>query len=116
MRLKKVAVVLNGFIHDLATGCWLASLASVAFLHRFQSEYPEIALPLGRIEQFFFWSGLVLVVVFLATGGVRTFTYVDNFYGPGTEKLRRKMLIIKHLVLFAIFGAGIWLSWTMAFH
>lgn len=116
MRFKKAAVVLNGFIHDLATGCWLASLASVAFLHRFQGEFPEIALPLGRIERFFFWSGLVLVVVILATGGIRAFTYVDNFYGPGTEKLRRKMLIIKHLVLFAIFGAGIWLSWTMAVH
>ncbi len=114
--LKKAAVVLNGFVHDLATGCWLASVGSVVFLHRFQAESPEIALPLGRIERIFFWCGIVLVVLILATGGVRAFTYLDNFYGPGTEKLRRKMLIIKHLILFAIFGAGTWLSWTMAFH
>ncbi|MDH4332532.1 MAG: hypothetical protein OEV89_08125 [Desulfobulbaceae bacterium] len=116
VRLKKAAVVLNGFVHDFASGCWLASLVSVVFLHRFQNEYPEVLLPLGRMERFFFWDGIVLVVVILVTGGGRVFTYMDNFYGPGTEKLRRKMLIIKHVALFAIFGAGTWLSWTMAFH
>ena len=116
VRLKKVAVVLNGFVHDFATGCWLATLLCVFFLHRFQAEYPEVALLLGRIERFFCFGGIVLVVVILATGGGRVLTYMNNFYGPETEKLRRKMLIIKHFVLFAIFGAGTWLSWTMAFH
>lgn len=116
VRLKNAAVVLNGFVHDFATGCWLASLVSVVFLHRFQNEYPEVAIPLGRIERFFFLGGIVLVVVILATGGGRVLTYMNDFYGPETEKLRRKMLIIKHFVLFAIFGAGTWLSWTMAFH
>lgn len=115
MDIKRVAVVANGFLHDLATGCWLACIAAIALLHRFQAEQPEIAFPLGRIEQFFFWAALLLVVV-MATGGVRACTYVDNFYGQDTERLRRRMLIAKHLVLFAIFAAGTWLSWTMAFH
>ena len=115
-RLKKIAIVLNGFIHDFATGYWLSAMIALFFLHRFQSEYPAVADLLGRIEKFFFWNTVGAVITIFATGGMRTFTYVDNFYGPEAEKVRRKMLIIKHVALILTFAAcGYW-AWTMAFH
>ncbi len=115
-RMRKAAVVLNGFIHDFATGYWLSAMIAIHFLHRFQGEYPAVAALLGRMERFFFWNSIAAVVVIFATGGMRTFTYVDNFYGPGAEKTRRRMLMVKHVVLIALFAAGGCWAYLRAFH
>ena len=115
MNLKKILVVLNGFIHDFATGYWLSALIAVGFLDRFQSGYPTIADLLGTIEKFFFWNSVGAVIVILATGAGRTFTYVDNVFGEQTEQARRRMLIIKHIVLFIVFGLGGWWAYGKTF-
>ena len=62
-------------------------------------------------------AGVVLltVVVILATGGVRSFTYVDNFFGPEAEQTRRRMLIIKHAILLAAFGGGEYWAYGVTF-
>jgi len=116
MDIKKTAIVLNGFIHDFSTGYWLASMITIILLHNFQAQYPEVSELLMVIEQFFFWNTIVAVVVIFATGGIRTFTYVDNFYGKEIEDSRRKLLIIKHFILFAIFGISGYFAYIMAFH
>ena len=114
--IKKYAVVLNGFIHDFATGYWLSAMIAIVLLHRFQGKFPAVSQILGGIERFFFWNSVAAVVVIFATGGVRTFTYVDNFFGPETEAARRRMLMGKHVLLIALFAAGGWCAYTMAFH
>ncbi len=114
-RIKKTAVVLNGFAHDFATGYWLSAMIAIHFLHRFQGEYPDVAALLGRIERFFFWNTVGAVVVIFATGGMRTFTYVDNFYGPEAEKTRRKMLLVKHFALIALFAVGGYWAYAKSF-
>ncbi len=114
--LRKTAIVLNGFVHDFATGYWLSAMIAIYLLHRFQGEYPAVTDLLGMIERFFFWNTVGAVVVIFATGGMRTFTYVDNFYGPEAEATRRRMLIVKHVVLIAIFAAGGYWAYTTAFH
>lgn len=114
--VRKIAIVLNGFIHDFACGYWLSCIIAIYFLHNFQGTYPEVYGQLMNIEHFFFWSSIGAVIIIFATGGVRTFTYVDNFYGQGAEKTRRKMLAIKHIVLLLIFGTGSYLAYLMSFH
>jgi uncharacterized membrane protein len=114
--IKKTAIVLNGFIHDFAAGYWLSAMLAIFFLHDFQTSYPSVADLLGTIERFFFWNTIGAVVVIFATGGMRTFTYVDNFFGPEAEKVRRRMLIAKHIVLIAIFTAGGWWAYLRSFH
>lgn len=116
MDLKKTAIVLNGFVHDFATGYWLSAMIVIHFLHDFQGKYPAVAGLLNVLEKFFFWNTIGAVVVILATGAGRTFTYVDNVFGESTEKTRRRMLIIKHVLLFAVFGAGGWWAYTVTFH
>lgn len=106
MDVKKTAVVLNGFVHDFASGYWLAAMIAIKFLHDFQFKFPAVADILRSIQLFFFWNTVGAVAVVLATGAGRTFTYVDNAFGEETEATRRKMLIIKHLVLLAVFGIG----------
>ncbi|TWJ32966.1 hypothetical protein [Geobacter argillaceus] len=116
MNLKKSAIVLNGFIHDFMTGYWVSDLIAIYFLHGYQARYPEFSSQLNVIERFFFWNSLAAAVVILATGAGRTFTYVDNVFGEQTEVTRRNMLIIKHIVLLAIFGMGGWWAYRATFH
>jgi uncharacterized membrane protein len=116
LNLKKTAIVLNGFIHDFFTGYWLASMITIILVHDLQAKYPGVSDLLLAIEQFFFWNSIVAVIVIFATGGVRTFTYIDNFYGADIEASRRKLLVIKHILLFAIFGISGYFAYGMAFH
>ena len=110
-----ILTVLNGFIHDFATGYWLSSLIAIRFLHGFQAKYASVSDQLGIIERFFFWNSIVAVVAIFATGAGRSFTYVDNVFGAQTEKTRRTMLAVKHVILLAIIGAGSWWAYDMAF-
>ncbi|MEK7197811.1 MAG: hypothetical protein AAB151_09095, partial [Nitrospirota bacterium] len=74
------------------------------------------ALFFGLKKQFFY-LGIVCVAIVLLAGIGRTFTYayIGSVYGEDAEKLRRKMLVIKHIILFAVFGLGIWWQFTMVF-
>lgn len=116
MNLKKTAIVLNGFIHDFATGYWLSGMIAIHFLDKFQRGYPAAAAILTVMKEFFFWNTVGAVVVILATGAGRTYTYVDNVFGESTELTRRKMLIIKHVILLAIFGIGGYWAYKTTFY
>jgi hypothetical protein len=56
------------------------------------------------------------MVTIMATGAGRTFTYVDNWYGPDAEAARRRALIVKHVFLLVAFGAGYAWIWRKVFH
>ena len=116
MGIKKILVVLNGFVHDFATGYWLSAMISIWFLARYRLELPAVAGVLTGIQKFFFWNSVGAVVVIFATGAGRTFTYMDNWYGVDAERVRRRMLVIKHVVLFAAFGFGYWVIFGRVFH
>lgn len=113
--VKKVAVVLNGFTHDFATGYWLSDLIAIYLLQRFQLQHPEVASILTGIQRFFFWNCVGAAVVIFATGGMRSFTYVDNFFGAEVERTRRKMLVIKHVALLLIVGGGIYWAFQASY-
>jgi len=116
MDIKKGALILNGFLHDFAAGIWLAAMVTVYLLHQAHLSHPEISAVLNILERRFFWFSIAAMVVIMATGAGRTFTYVDNWYGEDAERLRRRMLIIKHVVLLAGFGTGYWFICGRVFH
>lgn len=112
--MRNVGKVIIGFLHDFAAGVWAATVLGVWWLERAVVDATSRTV-LDGLERELFWIGLVAVTLVFATGAGRTFTYVDNFYGPEAELARRRALIVKHLVLFTVFGGGIWWQWTMAF-
>jgi uncharacterized membrane protein len=116
MDIKKSAIILNGFIHDFAAGIWLASIVAIAVLHDAHLRNPEVIAVLNELERLFFWGSVGAMVIIIATGAGRTFTYVENWYGPDAERVRRKMLIIKHIVLFGCFAAGYFFVYGKVFH
>jgi len=112
--MKKALTIFIGFIHDFAAGCWAATVLAIYWINSITAS-PEISDTLFGLKKQFFYAGLVCVVVVFATGAGRTFTYVDNVYGPDAEKRRRKMLIIKHIVLLLVFGIGVFWQYKMTF-
>lgn len=115
--MKKVFTIFIGFIHDFAAGCWGASVLAIYWVDRLSERQPELRGLLGGLERQFFWAGIACVVLVLIAGMGRTFTYayVGDVYGTDAEKMRRKMLVIKHVVLFAVFGLGIWWQYRLVF-
>jgi len=116
MSLKKTAVILNGFVHDFAAGIWLAAMVAIGELHRAHLKEPIVSAVLNGLEHRFFWASVAAMVLIFATGAGRTFTYVDNWYGADAERVRRRTLIIKHVILLVCFGAGYLWAWGKVFH
>lgn len=116
MRLPKSLVIINGFVHDFASGIWLAVILAIGMLHKAHNAHPEITGVINSLERQFLWVSVVASVMIVATGAGRTFTYVDNWYGPDAERVRRRMLIVKHVILFACFGVGYLFVYGKVFH
>lgn len=112
--MKKILTILIGFIHDWAAGCWAATVLGVWWLSRY-SGTAAVGEILFELKKQFFYFGIACVIVVFATGAGRTFTYVGNVYGEAAEKMRRKMLIIKHIILLFVFGAGTCWQFFMTF-
>ena len=113
--MKNSIKIFVGFIHDFAAGCWAATVLAIYWIHNFQSTNPELAQALTPLSIEFFYLGLVCVSIVLLTGMGRTFTYIEDVYGKDAEKLRKKMLMIKHILLFVIFGTGTYWQYIMVF-
>lgn len=113
--MKKILTIIIGFIHDFAAGCWAATVFAVYWLNR-QVQAFEISAVLLDLQKQFFFIGLGCVALVFITGAGRSFTYVGNVYGEDAERLRRKMLIIKHVILLLIFGAGVSWQYSLIFH
>jgi hypothetical protein len=114
--LKRALTILTGFVHDFAAGIWAATVLSVWWIHR--SPVPPAAEGVLRaLMQQLFWIGVGCVALVMATGAGRTFTYayVGQVYGQDAERLRRRLLIAKHVVLLAVFGGGMAWQYGMAF-
>ncbi len=112
--MKKALTIIIGFVHDFAAGCWAATVLAIYWLSR-QVYTTEVGSVIFGLKKQFFWAGVVCVIMVFATGAGRTFTYVENFYGPDAEKRRRKLLIIKHIILLSVFGLGTWWQYSLTF-
>lgn len=113
--MKKALTIVIGFIHDFAAGCWAATVLAVYWLGRQPLPADVQSIVLGMKKQFFYF-GIVCVLLVFATGAGRTFTYVGNVYGEDAERVRRRMLIIKHVLLITVFGLGIFWQYSMVYN
>lgn len=114
--MKKALTIFIGFLHDLAAGCWGATVLAIYWLHRIEAG-GETMHVLSGLKRQFFYLGLLCVATVLLAGAGRTFTYAytGDVYGKDAERLRRRMLIIKHIVLFTVFGLGIYWQYIMVY-
>ncbi len=112
--MKKILTIIIGFVHDFAAGCWAATVFAVYWLNR-QAQVNDTVAVLLDLQKQFFYIGIACVLMVFTTGAGRSFTYIGNVYGKDAERLRRKMLIYKHIILFLVFGAGIYWQYSMIY-
>ncbi len=115
--MRRLLTIVVGFLHDFAAGLWAASVLAVFWLERALASAASApaAGSLQAVQAQFFWLGVGSIVVVMATGAGRTFTYVEGFYGAEAERARRRMLVLKHVLMVAVFGLGTWWQYGMAF-
>jgi hypothetical protein len=100
--MRDQLTILNSFVHDVATGTWISSIALFALLRPELAAFPTAA----RIEHRFLcftWAALALI---LATGVVRMLTWKVFGWTGDVERGRIRLLKIKHALLGAVFVAG----------
>ncbi|MBI5099405.1 MAG: hypothetical protein HZB30_09240 [Nitrospirae bacterium] len=112
--MKKALTIVIGFIHDFAAGCWAATVLGVYWLS-IQTVPIEIRGIMLGLKKQLFYAGIGCVILVFAMGAGRSFTYVTDVYGPDAERIRRKMLIMKHVLLIVIFGLGTYWQYTIVF-
>jgi putative copper export protein len=114
--MRTAFTIFIGFLHDFAAGCWGATVLAVYWLQHMEQEKNLTGLLFGLKRRFFF-IGLGCVVIVLAAGAGRMFTYasIGNVYGDNAETLRKRMLVIKHILLTTAFIAGISWQYSMVY-
>lgn len=114
--MKKALTIFIGFVHDFAAGCWAATVLAVYWVSRIETGQWTVTVFFGLKKQFFYLGlGCVAIVLLAGIGRTFTYAYIGSVYGEDAEKLRRKMLVVKHIILFAVFGLGIWWQYSMVY-
>lgn len=112
--MRQFLTIIIGFAHDFAAGGWAAVCLAIYWLEG-QTGTPEQAAVAGGLQRQFFFAGLIALLVILASGAGRTFTYVNHVYGRENESRRRRLLLVKHLFLGLVFGLGTWWQYRVVF-
>ncbi|MEW6053355.1 MAG: hypothetical protein AB1552_06135 [Nitrospirota bacterium] len=114
--MKYWLIIINSFLHDLVTGFWASTLIviyllrnKVPLVHRIPAE------TLGEITKVFFWLGVFSLIIIIITGFFRTW-YYRNMYDTGLESVRKKILVLKHILLGIIFTAGTYWAYSNAYY
>jgi putative copper export protein len=111
----KALIIINNFIHDLFTGLWASSLL-VVYLLDAKARSPEgllISPALHDVMRAFFWIGVGSIAVIFASGGLRLLYYRTEIAENG--KLKKELLIVKHVLFTFIFIGGTYFAYLHSF-
>jgi hypothetical protein len=112
--MKNILLVINAFIHDFVSALWLAALLVVYWINTYSAP-SEAGLFILRLKKNFFYIGIGSLIMILFTGLWRMLTYRTGELGEEIEKKRKTILIIKHIIGFAIYGAGTYWLYIMVY-
>jgi putative copper export protein len=106
--VREKLTILNAFVHDVATGTWIGTLALLTLLHHETSRPAWIlAAPLvPALERKFLVLTWISLGVIVATGFVRMLTWKVFGWTGDVERDRIRLLKVKHAVLGIVFAAG----------
>lgn len=108
-----ILLMLNNYVHDVATGLLLISALWIGWSAKSMGDDP----PPPVVETFrrtylrslrFVWASLALIVL---TGVVRTLNFMRFEWFPALGKGLVPILVLKHVLIFTILGAGIY-AWV----
>jgi hypothetical protein len=112
--MREKLTILNAFVHDVATGTWIASLVLISILHA-EASSPAWATaaalvpPLAHKFMLLTWVSLAVI---MATGLVRMATFKIFGWTGDVAKDRVRLLKVKHALLAIVFLVGT--AWQVA--
>jgi putative copper export protein len=110
---RRYGRIVNNFLHDVATGTWVASLLVLWVLSRRLDGMPPDAYDaVADAMAVVFWLAVVAVAVIFITGAFRLTYWKEEAEVQGVEATRRA-LVLKHIAFFIIYGAGTVWAWTL---
>jgi hypothetical protein len=112
----RVVIILNNFVHDMVTGLWVSSVLVIYLLKKraMDLEGIFISAALHDVMRFFFWLGIVSIIVILITGSFRIF-YFRRESVTHERETKKKLLIVKHVLLTVVFIGGTYLAYLYSF-
>ena len=108
-----ILLMLNNYVHDVATGLLLIAALWIGWSAKSMGDEPEQPV----VDVFrrtylrclrFVWASLALIIV---TGVVRTVNFMRFEWFPALGKGLVPVLILKHVLIFTMLGAGIY-AWV----
>jgi hypothetical protein len=104
--------LLNSFLHDVATGTWVASLLVVWLLSgRLDGVPVEAGVALGDAMWLVFWLAAGSLAAIVVTGAVRL-AYWRLDASPDEREMKRRALLAKHAAFVMVYGLGTWWMWA----
>lgn len=104
-------VILNNYLHDLATGTWLAANAfQWAMLRRGRGACSEEMRETLRPVR---WVSRIALVWIIVGGVIRAAAYRTYEWSDAAGRGQTSLLIAKHVLLFAMVAAGLWMEWRV---
>ena len=110
----KAFFIINNFTHDLFTGLWTSAILVIYLLNKRTNEQALLAVELHAIMNVFFWLGIFSIAMILGTGLIRFVYYRPEI--DGSERIKKSLLIYKHLLLGAVFIAGTFLAYRWTYY
>lgn len=115
--MRDTFIVLNSFIHDMATGVWVAVLLVMYIISGRSGEIISIpqgqAFVSGRMANLWMVS-LVSVAVVTVTGIIRGLTFKYYGWTGDVAKGRKRLLMIKHIMMGVVVIVGLYLQYVLA--
>ncbi len=111
--MKAWLISINNFVHDLFTGLWCSALLTIYLLER---KAPHTsAETMKDLMKFFFLLGIVSLLVVVITGVFRSVYYRDG-ENKTVAAVKKRALIVKHILLGTLFLAGTYLAYSYTFN
>ncbi len=116
-RIRTLLFIINKFIHDLSSGIWIGTILALYLLDKKAGSSEEMlqASELHDVMRVFFWVGIFALVVIFVTGVFWFLNYGSEEYGGVSERDKKKLLIVKHVLLGIIFLGGTYLAYSYTF-
>ena len=111
----KAFFIINNFTHDLFTGLWTSTILVIYLLDkRANPAQTLLAAELHGVMRVFFWLGIFAIAIILSTGIIRFINYRSE--NEESERVKKGILIFKHILLGAIFIGGTYLAYRWTFY
>jgi cytochrome b subunit of formate dehydrogenase len=115
--MRDTLITINSFIHDMATGVWLAVLLVMYIISGRSGEITSI--PQGQafvsgLMANLWTASLVSLAVIAVTGIIRGLTFKYYGWTGDVAKGRKHLLMIKHIILGVVFALGLYLQYVLA--